>query len=71
MFQKGDPPAVGSVFRSYSERNDGVALYIFCSILGFSVLFIGLLFLNWHFDPSQFSAMTANSDQLSYLTSWG
>ena len=37
----------------------------------FSVFFVGLLFLNWHFGPSQLSVVTANSDQLSLLTSWG
>ena len=45
--------------------------YIFWFPFGLFVsFFVGLLFLNWHFGPSQLSAVTANSDQLSYLISW-
>ena len=69
----GRPRLVRSV-SSNPGRVWGFALFVF---LDFFVpfraflFFVGLLFLNWHFGPSQLSAVTANSDQLSYLTSWG
>ena len=41
-----------------------VFLYFFGSLSGSSV-FCWSAFLNWHFGPSQLSAVTTNSDQLS------
>ena len=57
------------ILKKYRSRADFKITFrvsiFFGSLSGFSVSFVDLLFLKWHFGLSQLSTVTAISEQLS------